>query len=150
MIIREATFNDMSSVAELFAQYRVFYEMSLDIEGATKFLTERLENDQSVIFVAENDAKILTAFIQLYPLFSSTRLRRVWLLNDLFVHEEFRRLGISKLLLERAKDLCRQTGACEITLETSKSNQFANKLYFNAGFQVNEKANYYSWAMEES
>ena len=53
--------------------------------GAENFLKERLENQDSEIFVAEENG-ILTGFTQLYPLFSSTRMKRYWLLNDLFVN----------------------------------------------------------------
>ena len=66
------------------------------LKGAENFLKERLENQDSEIFVAEENG-ILTGFTQLYPLFfSSTRMKRYWLLNDLFVNENHRGKGHSK------------------------------------------------------
>ena len=66
------------------------------MNGAGKFSKERLKNQDSEFFVAEENG-ILTGFTQLYPLFSSTRMKRYWLLNDLFVNENHRGKGHSKL-----------------------------------------------------
>ena len=68
----------------------------------------------------------MTGFTQLYPLFSSTRMKRYWLLNDLFVNENHRGKGHSKALIESAKELCRETKACGILLETDKTNEIGN------------------------
>ena len=66
---RKATVQDVSQLAELFDQYRVFYHKESDIPAATTFLQERLENKDSEIFVAEENGE-LTGFVQLYPIFS--------------------------------------------------------------------------------
>ncbi|WP_449401201.1 N-acetyltransferase family protein [Chryseobacterium wanjuense] len=86
---RKANIQDLQQLAELFDQYRVFYHKESDIPAAESFLKERIENKDSEIFVAESDGK-LVGFVQLYPLFSSTRMKRYWLLNDLYVNENHR------------------------------------------------------------
>lgn len=144
MIIREANINDLEAVALLFDSYRVFYEKLSDIEAAKTFLSERLANADSVIFLAENDNKIV-GFTQLYPLFSSTRMKKLWLLNDLFVHPDYRGKGFSIGLIEKAKELCRNTDACELMLETAKSNRIGNNLYIKTGFELNTEYNFYEW-----
>jgi len=92
---RKAQLADVQQLAELFDQYRIFYHKDSDIPAAEKFLTERIENNDSEIFVAENEGK-LVGFVQLYPLFSSTRMKRYWLLNDLYVNENYRGKRIFK------------------------------------------------------
>jgi len=87
----------------------------------------------------------LTGFTQLYPLFSSTRMKRYWLLNDLFVNENHRGKGHSKALIEKAKELCIATNACGILLETDKTNEIGNQLYPNCGFEQYTHANFYEW-----
>ena len=82
--IRRASANDLSMVAPLFDAYRVFYKKDSDLAAANSFLKERLENSESFIFLALDDNGAAAGFIQLYPLFSSTRMARLWLLNDLF------------------------------------------------------------------
>jgi N-acetylglutamate synthase-like GNAT family acetyltransferase len=108
MLTRKATLEDLPQLSNLFDQYRNFYHKESDIDGAENFLKERLENQDSEIFVAEENG-ILTGFTQLYPLFSSTRMKRYWLLNDLFVNGNHRGKGHSKALIESAKELCRET-----------------------------------------
>ena len=87
----------------------------------------------------------LVGFVQLYPLFSSTRMKKLWLLNDLFVVENFRGKGISKQLIEKCKDVCDDTGACGLMLETAKTNKTGNSLYVKTGFILDADHNYYSW-----
>ncbi len=143
--IRKATINDLNLIVELFENYRVFYEKELDKVRAEEFLSERLKLNDSEIFVAETDDNNLIGFVQLYPIFSSTRMRRLWLLNDLFVDRDHRRKGVSKQLIETAKVLCRKTNACGLILETSKTNVAGNVLYPMVGFSLDKEHNYYSW-----
>ena len=105
MNIRRSSIDDIPQLATLFDAYRVFYEKSSDVEQAIIFLSERIQKNESVIFVAENEEKQLTGFVQLYPLFSSTRMKRFWLLNDLFVAPEQRSKGISVALIDAVKEL---------------------------------------------
>ncbi|MCD0457023.1 GNAT family N-acetyltransferase [Chryseobacterium sp. LC2016-27] len=141
---RKATIQDLLQLAELFDQYRVFYHKGSDIPAAEKFLKERIENKDSEIFVAENEGK-LVGFVQLYPLFSSTRMKRYWLLNDLFVNENYRGKGFSKELIEEAKQLAKFTNASGILLETGKSNDIGNQLYPSCGFEIYDEVNFYEW-----
>ena len=143
--IRKATIKDLKFVVELFDQYRVFYEKKSDEIKAEEFITERLKLDDSKIFVAETDNRNLVGFVQLYPIFSSTRMQRLWLLNDLFVDSDFRGKGLSKMLIEKSKELCKQTNACGLILETAKSNIIGNELYPKVGFCLDNEHNYYSW-----
>lgn len=141
---RKATLQDIGQLSELFDQYRIFYHKDSDLPAAGQFLTERIENRDSEIFVAESEGK-LVGFVQLYPLFSSTRMKRYWLLNDLFVQKSDRGKGFSKELIEKAKDMAKLTDACGILLETGKSNDIGNKLYPSYGFEMYDEVNFYEW-----
>ena len=145
MKIRKASIDDIPELATLFDAYRVFYEKTSDVEQAIIFLSERIQKNESVIFVAENEEKQLTGFVQLYPLFSSTRMKRYWLLNDLYVAPEQRSKGISVALIDAAKELCQTTGSCGMMLETAKSNVIGNNLYPKTGFVLDTAHHYYTW-----
>ncbi len=145
MTIREAKKNDLKQIGELFDGYRVFYKKTTDIEGGISFLKERLENQDSKLFIAENDEQEIVGFVQLYPLFSSTRMQKLWLLNDLFVHADHRGKQVSKQLIEKAKQLVRDSSACGMFLETEKSNLIGNNLYPETGFEKNNGSNFYEW-----
>lgn len=143
--IRSAGIEDLNDLVILFNAYRVFYNMEPDLLAAKQFLEERILKSESRIFVAEDDKKMLQGFVQLYPIFSSTRMKPLWLLNDLFVAAEQRGKGISKKLIIEAQQLCRTTKACGLILETAKSNIIGNQLYLATGFSLDNDHNYYSW-----
>jgi len=144
MEIRKAAINDLPGLAELFNEYRLFYKKETDVEGAKCFLNERLAKNESEIFIAFKGNK-MTGFVQLYPIFSSTKMKKFWLLNDLFVKAEFRAQGFSKALIERSKELCRQSNACGFMLETAKTNIIGNRLYQQTGLKLDTDYNTYSW-----
>ncbi len=148
MKYRRAAVKDLNQLSGLFDQYRVFYRKETDVEGARAFLSERLAANDSVIIVAEA-ADGLSGFVQLYPLFSSTRMKKLWLLNDLFVDPDYRSKGVSIGLIEKAKTLVRESGACGMFLETEKTNMIGNNLYPKTGFSLNEASNFYEWNNDE-
>ncbi|MGN8226050.1 GNAT family N-acetyltransferase [Gracilimonas sp. BCB1] len=143
--IIKATESHIEELSRLFSAYRDFYRMETDLEGCKSFLTERIENGDSEIYIHINEEGSQTGFVQLYPLFSSTRMAKFWLLNDLFVHPDYRGRGISKKLIDVAKELCRNTRACGMMLETEKSNDIGNNLYPKTGFKLDTKHNFYTW-----
>ncbi|WP_333596736.1 GNAT family N-acetyltransferase [Chryseobacterium flavum] len=143
--IRKAGIADLPQLASLFDQYRIFYHKESDIPSAENFLRERIENKESEIFVTEENGE-LTGFVQLYPIFSSTKMQRYWLLNDLYVNITHRGKGYSRELIERSKELCRSSNACGILLETGKGNDIGNQLYPSCGFELYDSANFYEWS----
>ncbi|WP_378186624.1 GNAT family N-acetyltransferase [Aquimarina sp. W85] len=147
MNIRKAELKDSISLSILFDAYRVFYKKESDRKAALTFVEERILQNDSEFFVAETKEGILVGFTQLYPLFSSTRMQKLWLLNDLYVNPEYRGQGISIQLIERAKQLVVDTKACGMFLETEKSNAIGNALYPRAGFSLNTNSNYYEWSI---
>lgn len=142
--IKQATLDHLTGLASVFDAYRVWYRKNSDQETALKFLEERIKKQESVIYIAVENDEII-GFTQLYPLFSSTRMKRLWLLNDLFLKPAHRGKGISKQLINAAKDLCRSTDGCGIMLETENNNDIGNKLYPSVGFELNSSHNFYEW-----
>lgn len=144
MKIYSASLAQLDALALLFDAYRVFYRKKSDVKGAKHFLKARMEQKQSVIFVAEVDGKPV-GFTQLYPLFSSTNMAPLWLLNDLFVAPEQRGKAIGKALLAAAQDHCIKTNAKGVSLETEKTNLIGNGLYPQMEFVCDKEHNYYYW-----
>ena len=52
MVIIKAGLEQLDLVAELFDKYRIFYEQPSNLAEGKKFIRERMENGQSVIFLA--------------------------------------------------------------------------------------------------
>ncbi|QCK15663.1 GNAT family N-acetyltransferase [Mangrovivirga cuniculi] len=145
MKIRTAEVTDLKPLSILFDSYRVFYKKESNLAEAELFLKDRLSNEDSQIYVAETLSNQVVGFVQLYPLFSSTNMKRLWLLNDLFVAPKYRGQGISIALIDRAKQLAKDTHSAGLMLETEKSNLIGNKLYPRTDFKLDTEHNYYTW-----
>lgn len=146
--IRQASLQDVSSIAPLFDAYRIFYAQPSDLARARTFLGERLQQGESRIFFAESDGACI-GFAQLYPMFSSVRTERVWVLNDLFVHPSARRNGAARALLDATIQFARADGAVRIVLETTRDNASARALYASAGWHQ-DATQWYSFELAET
>jgi ribosomal protein S18 acetylase RimI-like enzyme len=145
MEVFQANFEHLEEVSKLFDQYRVFYKSSSDLEAARKFLQERFQKDDSMIFVVRSEGH-LVGFTQLYPSFSSVSMKRVWILNDLFVEESYRNQGVAKSLISAAENFAQETGAVRIILSTQVSNITAQSLYESLGYIKNQ--DFYQYALQ--
>ncbi len=132
--IVRATLDHLDPVAPLFDSYRTFYGQPPDLAIARSFLKARLERNESVIFLALNAQGEGLGFTQLYPSFSSTSARRLWILNDLFVAETARRSGVARALMEAARRFAAADGALELELQTAVDNINAQRLYESLGY----------------
>lgn len=134
MNIFQAHVEHLELVVALFDAYRQFYKQASDLDGARSLLRERIERGESVIFLAMQGEKAV-GFVQLYPMFSSDAMKRLWILNDLFVAPEARRSGAAKLLMERARQWAVETKAKGLVLETAVTNVAAQRLYESLGWK---------------
>ncbi len=134
----QATPADVGDVASLFDAYRQFYGKPSDVEAARRFLFARLSKAESVLFMARLEGKV-AGFVNLYPVFSSVNLTRQWILNDLFVMPEARKLGVARALMERARRLAEATQANGLALETAMDNLAAQKLYESLGWKRDDE-----------
>lgn len=135
--VRRAGIDDVARVAPLFDAYRSFYGQPSDIARADAFLRERHARGESALLLAERDGDAI-GFTHLYPLFSSVRTARLWLLNDLFVVETARRQGVARALLDAASAFAREQGAAGLMLETTTDNGPARALYRAAGWHEDD------------
>ena len=140
--IRRGTMPDLPRIAELFDAYRQFYGQPPDPDGARAFLRERLQAGDSVLLIAERERRFL-GFVQLYPSFSSTSMKRLWILNDLFVAPGHRRGGVGRALLAAADDFARATVANGLVLATQKTNATAKAVYAACGWKLDEVFDHY-------
>src|ERR1700744_6752503 len=141
MEIRRITLDESQLVIGLFDKYRVFYKKPSDITLAEAFIKERLEKNESVIFVAldtENRQFVPVGFTQLYPKYSSVSATKNWILNDLYVDNNYRKQGIGEALIKTAMNFAKTEGATFVQLETAVDNYTAQSLYEAIGFKKQE------------
>jgi|SRR5690606_22778329 len=125
---------DLDALAVLFDTYRQFYDQPSDVAAARDWLRNRLRFGESRVLLARRAGEAV-GFAQLYPMFSSVRMARIWILNDLFVLPAMRRQGVARSLLDAAATFAREDGAAGIELETRRDNAAARATYLAAGWQ---------------
>lgn len=138
MEIKRINSAETELVIDLFDKYRIFYKQAPDITLAAAFIQARLDNNESVIFVAlAGDESHVTpaGFTQLYPNYSSVRAIKNWILNDLYVEAAYRKQGIGEKLIKAALDFAREENAKFVELSTATDNFTAQSLYEAIGFQ---------------
>ncbi|SQG00610.1 acetyltransferase [Paucimonas lemoignei] len=137
MRIIKATLEHLDLLAPLFVKYREFYGELPYPDSSRDFLEKRLSRDESVIYLAMpvDDDKKLLGFCQLYPSYSSLSLKRVWILNDIYVAEDARRQLVADHLMRTAKKMAKETQAVRMRVSTSSNNEVAHKVYESIGFR---------------
>jgi ribosomal protein S18 acetylase RimI-like enzyme len=141
MEIKRINGSQSNLVINLFDKYRIFYKQQPDISLARNFIQTRLDNNESVIFVAliDGNNKIKpVGFTQLYPKYSSVRAVKNWILNDLYVEAEYRKQGVGEKLIKRAMHFAKENNAKFLELSTAGNNYTAQKLYEQIGFEKQE------------
>lgn len=147
--IRRAQVADLDVLAPLFDAYRQFYGEPAQPAACRDFLKARLSRGESVAFLAETAARHAIGFTQLYPSFSSVRLRPLWILNDLFVAHSARGQGAGVALLDAARGHAIATGAAALLLETAAENTYAQGVYERYGYtRLDPQSRYYALALD--
>lgn len=136
--IHTAIPEDAALIAPLFDAYRQFYEQPADADAALAFITARLERGESVILLARRPDGSALGFCQLYPSFCSVLAAPIYVLYDLFVAPDARRLGLGRALLLAAEAHARATGHARMDLTTARNNLRAQALYESLGWVRDE------------
>lgn len=132
MHIIKAELQHVPDLIPLFDGYRIFYRQTSDYVKAKTFLTNRIQNQESIIYIAYDDENAI-GFTQLYPLFSSVSMQPMFLLNDLYVEDNYRSQGIGNLLIDKVKQLCKTLNYKGVAIQTAHTNP-AQHLYERLGF----------------
>jgi len=151
--ILQAYTRHLSLIVDLFDEYRQHHSQPPNPRASRVFLAERLEKRDSVIFFASEGSgsfQRAVGFIQLYPSYSSIWLKRIWILNDLYVLPASRRQGIASALHERARHLAVETRARGLAFFTAHEHEAARYLCETLGYVRDEKVHHYFLRVDES
>ena len=141
MTITQATTEHIEDLVSLFDQYRIFYEQESDKKSAKQFLKNRISKNESVVYIAYID-NIAVGFTQLYPIFSSVSMKRSFILNDLYVNNNYRKKGIGAALLNKAQELCIEKNYKGLGLQTGIENP-VQYLYERLGWKKEPYLDYF-------
>lgn len=145
---RKASIDDLLPLAMLFDTYRQFYQQTPDLALAKAFIVARLNNQDSVIFVAETSDEKLVGFCQIYPSFCSVIAAKIGVLYDLYVNDSARKTGAGTALMLAANEYAINNGMARLDLTTAKDNHAAQALYESLGWVRDEV--FYAYSKENS
>ncbi len=143
MDIRKAHIDDLELIVPLFDAYRQFYKQSADLPNVRNFVKDRLTNNDSIFLLAFANGKAV-GFTQLYHTFSSVSMKPFYILNDLFVVDNYRGHGAATALLNASKTLAEANGQKGVALETGIDNP-AQKLYERLEWKKDTDYFHYFW-----
>jgi len=132
-IIRAGT-DHIEQLTPLFDLYRQFYNEAPNPGACRSYLMDRLQRQESIVFLALSDEDRAVGFTQLYPTFCSVALIPRLVLYDLYVESNSRRLGIAKGLMDQATNYAKENGYGRLTLETATDNIPGQTLYEREGW----------------
>ena len=146
MKLRKAQVFDVPAVARLFDLYRQFYDCEPDPDKAESFIRDRVQNGESIIFIATDDADRVMGFTQLYPSYCSVEAIKILILYDLYVDSEYRNHGVGEALMNKASQHAMDLGAARLDLLTAKDNFAGQHLYEKLGYRKTNE-NFFAYSL---
>ena len=125
-------------LAELFNEYRIFYEKETDLAASRTFIQQNLAQARSKIFLLLDEEGAAVGFSQLYPTVCSLAMRPYYYLSDLYVSKSARQKGYARYLMNYITDHFSRDGTQRLTLDTATTNRMAQNLYESLGYEREE------------
>ena len=136
----------IKEVGILFDLYRQFYKYKSNVHESTNYISERISNNESTIFLALTENNYSAGFVQLYETFGSLHLGKIIILYDLYVKKDYRKYGIGCKLIKKSEEFAKSIDAKGIELSTAKDNLSAQSLYEKKGYIRDNE--FYSYSYE--
>ena len=132
--IIKATKENINQVGKLFDLYRQFYKYKSNIHESTNYISERISNNESIIFLALTENNNSAGFVQLYETFGSLDLGKIIILYDLFVEKGYRKNKVGRQLMIRSHEYAKKIKAKRVQLSTATDNFIGQSLYESLGY----------------
>ena len=143
--IQRAETKHIEGISILFDLYRQFYQFESDLKKSKKYISERLINNESIIFISLVDNHI-AGFVQLYETFDSLNLNKKLILYDLFVEKKYRKNSLGRKLMNKSKEFAIENNLQRIELSTAINNVNAQSLYESLDYI--KDTDYYNYELE--
>lgn len=141
--ISRVTQGDLDELLPLVRAYCDFYEVDPP-DDALLALSRALIADparEGVQLIARHDGEAV-GFATIYWSWATTIAARIGVMNDLYVAPTARGSGVADELILSCLEQCRQHGAAELTWQTAKDNERAQRVYDRIGGKRAEWVDY--------
>jgi ribosomal protein S18 acetylase RimI-like enzyme len=135
IIIRKATTQDFPSILSLIKEFSIFQKTPERVTITLEQMTAEANLFQC--FVAETDDKNIVGFATFFFTYYSWSGKALYL-DDLYVQDAYRKLGIGKMLLDEVIALAKNNGCKKIRWQVSKWNDYAIAFYKSIGAEIDD------------
>ena len=141
MNIRQVHQSELPALLDLIKAKAEFDGCPESLKASVESLHESLFAQQPLAhaLVAEVDGKII-GMATYYSIFSSFISKPGLWLDDLFVYEEARNLGVGEALMKRLCLIAKTGGCGRVDWHVSNFNERGKKFYRRIGAEISEKA----------
>lgn len=129
------TLDDLPDLLPLVRAYCDFYEVA-PADDALVALSRALVGDpgrEGVQLIARSDDGDAVGFATVFWSWNTLIAARIGVMNDLYVTPTARGTGAAEALIGACADECRAHGAAELTWQTAKDNERAQRVYERVG-----------------
>jgi GNAT superfamily N-acetyltransferase len=126
---------DLDELLVLMRAYCDFYEVSPsddELFALSRALIDDPEHEGLQLLARDARGRAL-GFATVYWSWSTTNACRVGVMNDLFVAENARGLGVAERLIEACRSECARRGARKLAWQTAPNNRRAQAVYDRIG-----------------
>ena len=146
VLIRRAAARDVAELGEMgaalmrahyaFDKHRFLEPGGSDEEGYARFLCSQLDEEGSVVLVAERLQRLVGyVYAAIEPLSWKDLRDECGFVHDLLVADAARGSGIGAALLDAAIEWLREQGMPRVVLGTAAQNEAAQRLFTRRGFR---------------
>ena len=152
MTIVRVTHADLDDLLPLMRAYCDFYDVAPEDEALlalARALVEDPEREGVQLLARDEDGNAI-GFATVYWSWSTLSAARIGVMNDLFVTPAARGSGAAEALIRACLDECRQRGAEELTWQTARDNERAQRVYERIGAKRSQWVDYSLEVMPEN
>ena len=135
---------DLADLLPLMRAYCDFYSVSPSDDDLISLSRALIEDPtrEGIQFIARGPGATAVGFATVFWTWSTTRGKRIGVMNDLFVAPDARGGRIGERLIAACAERCREHGAVSLTWQTALDNERAQALYDRVGARRSQWLDY--------
>lgn len=142
-VIKRTDSTNLKDLEGLFVNYRGFYGCQYDeSEDVSGFLEDIILDCNKGSFFIAYLGDIAVGFAGCYFTYSSVLLKKIAIINDLFISDEYRSRGFGRSLIESAIANLKDDGFSKIRWCSQRDNLTAQALYDNMNIDKSDWIHY--------
>ncbi|MGE5429665.1 MAG: GNAT family N-acetyltransferase [Syntrophomonadaceae bacterium] len=143
-----AGLRDLELVVTLMQEFYKIEHLEFSDHFQRKALKEILADDNFGMVYIIYAGDIAAGYAVLTNCYSLEFHGRFALIDELYLREAYRGLGIARAAMEEMEEICHRNGIHAIRLEVAKTNVRARQVYNKAGFRAEERDLMTKWIKE--